>query len=161
MIKILFIIQLTKTPYLDREPNSIDWDITFTKYITPVQGTPYGVTGVLSNNGVQVAQVIMYQIQILTVRLQHTMTSKINIIGYDWKSFDMSTFSYSVEPYRCYFIKDQNDKIWRIVFTSFEGSSTGNIEFNLEEMSSSTFISTIKLILVLLKFIQILYQIII
>ena len=36
-----------------------------------------------------------------------------------------------------------------------------NIEFNLEEMTSSTFFLIIKLILVLLKFIQILYQIII
>jgi hypothetical protein len=127
---------------LDREPNSTDWDITFTKYITPVQGTPYGVTGVLSNSGVQVAQVDnVPDPNSYSDYLQHTMTSEINIIGYDWKSFDMSTFSYSVEPYRCYFIKDQNDKIWRIVFTSFEGSSTGNIEFNLDEMTSSTFIS--------------------
>ena len=127
---------------IDREPISTDWDITFTKYISPVQGTPYGVTGVLSNNGVQVAQVDnVPDPNSYSDYSQHTMTSEINTIGYDWKSFDMSTFSYSVEPYRCYFIKDQNDKIWRIVFTSFEGSSTGNIEFNLEEMSSSTFIS--------------------
>tara|TARA_Y100000739_G_scaffold95741_1_gene81942 strand:- start:275 stop:697 length:423 start_codon:yes stop_codon:yes gene_type:complete len=55
----------------------------------------------------------------------------------------MSTFSYSVEPYRCYFLKDLNDKVWRIVFNSFEGSSTGIIEFNTEEMTSSTSISNL------------------
>ena len=53
----------------------------------------------------------------------------------------MSTMSYSVNPTRCYFIKDFNDKVWRIVFTSFEGSSTGNIEFNKEEVTNSTYIS--------------------
>ena len=84
-------------------------------------GNPYGVTGVLSNSGVQVAQVDnVPDPNSYSDYLQHTMTSEINIIGYDWKSFDMSTFSYSVEPYRCYFIKDQNDKIWRIVFTSLK-----------------------------------------
>jgi len=70
--------------------------------------------------------------------------TEINSIGYDWKSFDMSTFSYSVEPYRCYFVKDLQDKIWRIIFTSFEGSSTGNIEFNTLEMTSSTSISELQ-----------------
>ena len=56
----------------------------------------------------------------------------------------MSTFSYSVEPYRCYFVKDLQDKVWRIIFTSFEGSSTGNIEFNAQEMTSSTSISQLQ-----------------
>ena len=135
---------LDQNVILDREPISQDWDITFTKYITPVQGMAYGVTGVLSNSGIKVAQVdnladpnnyIDYS--------QHPMMTEINSIGYDWKSFDMSTFSYSVEPYRCYFLKDLNDKVWRIVFNSFEGSSTGIIEFNTEEMTSSTSISNL------------------
>ena len=69
---------------------------------------------------------------------QHVLHSEMNTIGYDWKSFDMSSFSYVLDPYRCYFLKDYNDKIWRIIFTSFEGSSTGIVEFNTEEVSSST-----------------------
>ena len=130
---------------LDREPNSIDWDITFTKYITPVQGMPYGVTGVMSNDGVQVAQVDnLPDPNSYTDYSQHSMSTEINTIGYDWKSFDMSTFSYSVEPYRCYFVKDLQDKVWRIIFTSFEGSSTGNIEFNTQEMTSSTSVSELQ-----------------
>ena len=130
---------LDQNSVLDREPNSIDWDITFTKYITPVQGMPYGVTGVMSNDGVQVAQVDnLPDPNSYSDYSQHSMSTEINTIGYDWKSFDMSTFSYSVEPYRCYFVKDLQDKVWRIIFTSFEGSSTGNIDFNTQEMTSST-----------------------
>ena len=136
---------LDQNSVLDREPNSINWDITFTKYITPVQGMPYGVTGVMSNDGVQVAQVDnLPDPNSYTDYSQHSMSAEINTIGYDWKSFDMSTFSYSVEPYRCYFVKDLQDKVWRIIFTSFEGSSTGDIEFNTQEMTSSTSISELQ-----------------
>lgn len=136
---------LDQNSVLDREPNSIDWDITFTKYITLVQGMPYGVTGVMSNEGVQVAQVDnLPDPNSYSDYSQHLMNTEINTIGYDWKSFDMSTFSYSVEPYRCYFVKDLQDKVWRIIFTSFEGSSTGNIEFNTQEITSSTSISELQ-----------------
>ena len=136
---------LDQNSVLDREPNSVDWDITFTKYITPVQGMPYGVTGVLSNDGVHVAQADnIPDPNSYNDYSQHPMMTEINSIGYDWKSFDMSTFSYSVGPYRCYFVKDLQNKIWRIIFTSFEGSSTGNIEFNTLEMTSSTSISELQ-----------------
>ena len=136
---------LDQNSVLDREPNSIDWDITFTKYITLVQGMPYGVTGVMSNEGVQVAQVDnLPDPNSYSDYSQHLMNTEINTIGYDWKSFDMSTFSYSVEPYRCYFVKDLQDKVWRIIFTSFEGSSTGNIEFNTQEMTSPSSISELQ-----------------
>ena len=136
---------LDQNVILDREPISQDWDITFTKYITPVQGMAYGVTGVLSNDGVHVAQADnIPDPNSYNDYSQHPMMTEINSIGYDWKSFDMSTFSYSVEPYRCYFVKDLQDKVWRIIFTSFEGSSTGNIEFNAQEMTSSTSISQLQ-----------------
>mgnify|MGYP001159667402 FL=1 len=129
---------------LDREPISQDWDITFTKYITPVQGMPYGVTGVLSNSGIQVAKVDnLSDPNNYTDYSQHTMMSEMNTIGYDWKDFDMSSFSYIIDSDRCYFLKDYNNKVWRIVFNSFEGSSTGIVEFNTQEMTSSTFISNL------------------
>ncbi len=130
---------LDQNTSLNREPASQDWDITFTKYITPVQGMAYSVTGVLSNSGVQVAQVDnLPDPNTYTDYTQHTMMTEMNIIGYDWKDFDMSTFSYVLDPNRCYFVKDFNDRVWRIVFTSFEGSSTGVIEFNTQEMTGGS-----------------------
>ena len=140
--KNFFYYSLDQNSILDREPNSVDWDITFTKYITPVQGMPYGVTGVLSNDGVRVAQADnIPDPNSYNDYSQHPMMTEINSIGYDWKTFNMSSFSYSIEPYRCYFVKDLNDNIWRIIFTSFEGSSSGNIEFNTVNLTSSTFIA--------------------
>jgi len=124
---------------LDREPLTQDWDITFSKYITPVQGMAYGVTGVLMNDGIKACLVEnLPDPNSYTNYTQHVLHSEMNTIGYDWKEFDMSSFSYVLDPYRCYFVKDYNDKIWRIIFTSFEGSSTGIVEFNTEEVSSST-----------------------
>jgi len=130
---------LDQNTSLNREPASEDWDITFTKYITPVQGMTYSVAGVLSNSGVQVAQVDnLPDPNTYTDYTQHTMMTEIDIIGHDWKDFDMSIFSYVLDPNRCYFVKDLNDRVWRIVFTSFEGSSTGIVEFNTQEMTGGS-----------------------
>ena len=36
------------------------------------------------------------------------------------------------------FIKDYQEQVWRLVFTGFDGSSTGNIEFNAELLSTTS-----------------------
>ena len=123
---------------IDREPAISDWEITFTKYITPVQGTPYGVTGVLSNVGIKIADADnIPSPNTYTNYNAHSFHQEINTIGYDWKTFDMSTFSYTIDNDRCFFLKDYNQNVWRIIFTSFEGTSTGNIEFNVQSLSTT------------------------
>ena len=43
---------------LDREPLMSDWDLTFTKYIATLSpGVYYSVSGALSNNNIEVAEV--------------------------------------------------------------------------------------------------------
>ena len=37
-----------------------------------------------------------------------------------------------------FFIKDYNQNVWRVIFTQFDGSSTGNIEFNVQSLSSTS-----------------------
>ncbi len=121
---------------IDREPALSDWDITFTKYRTPVQGMPYSVTGVLSNIGIKIAQADNVTNPILyTDYTNHNFDNYINSIGYDWKQFQGS---YIIVPNRVYFIKDYQEQVWRLVFTGFEGSSTGNIEFNAELLSTTS-----------------------
>ena len=121
---------------IDREPILSDWDITFTKYITAVQGTPYSVTGALSNTGIQVAEAdnILSPLN-YTDYTNHNFEQEINTIGYDWKNFQGS---YVIDPNRCYFILDYNQNIWRLVFTSFQGSSTGDIEFNKQLLTTTS-----------------------
>ena len=124
---------------VDREPNKNDWDITFTKYLTlyPFQGgfTPYSVTGVLHNEGVEVAQAdnISSPLSYNNYNL-HTFSNNINTIGFDWKVFQGS---YTIVNNLCYFVRDKSNNIWRLTFTNFEGTSTGNIEFNTELLSST------------------------
>ncbi len=118
----------------DREPELSEWDISFTKYITPVQGTPYPVTGVLSNVGIKIAKAINIADPFNYIDFSsHTFIEDINSIGYDWKTFQGS---YIIDNNRCYFVKDYNNNIWRIIFTNFEGTTSGNIEFNTELIGS-------------------------
>jgi hypothetical protein len=124
---------------VDREPNKNDWDITFTKYLTlyPFQGgfTPYSVTGVLHNEGVEVAQAdnISSPLSYNNYNL-HSFSNNINTIGFDWKVFQGS---YTIVNNLCYFVRDKSNNIWRLTFSNFEGTSTGNIEFNTELLSST------------------------
>ena len=98
---------------MDREPSLSDWDITFTRYITPVQGMPYSVTGVLSNIGIQIAQADNIANPLLyTDYVSHNFENEMNSIGYDWKQF---SGSYVIVPNRSYFIKNYQDQVWRLV----------------------------------------------
>ena len=129
---------------MDREPLSTDWDITFTKYIAqiPFQQSvmAYGVTGVLHNNGIEAIEVNnITNPNTYSNYTAHTFQTNINTIGYQWKSYDMSSSSYLIDPNTCFFIKDHSSNIYRIVFTAFGGSSNGDIQFNTQLVSTTSF----------------------
>ena len=128
--KNFIYFSIDQNTIIDREPISSEWDITFTKYISPVQAMPYPVTGVLTNSNTKVAKATGVTDPLTYFDYSnHNFNNDINSIGYDWKSYQGS---YVVDANRCYFIKDINENIWRLVFNSFDGMSTGNIEFNTE-----------------------------
>ena len=128
--KNFIYFSIDQNTIIDREPISSEWDITFTKYISPVQAMPYPVTGVLTNNNTEVAKATGVTDPLTYFDYSnHNFNNEINSIGYDWKSYQGS---FVVDANRCYFIKDKNENIWRLVFNSFDGMSTGNIEFNSE-----------------------------
>jgi hypothetical protein len=119
---------------VDPEPPTTDWDLLFTKYyqLTPYE---YTVVGALQNKGVTAAQVD----NIPTDDADWTtvpFNENMNVIGSDWKVFDMGTFQYNIVPERTYFVKDVPGNIWKIVFTAFGGSATGDISFNQEMVSA-------------------------
>jgi hypothetical protein len=121
---------------VDFEPPKADWDILFTKYMSvQPDGTPYPVTGVLSNDGVK------------SKAFHHTSPDYIqwwvnpwdslrSSIGYDWKSFDMNTFTYKVEDSLVYFVRSLQGDVYKLIFTKFEGSATGVIVFEKEKISN-------------------------
>ena len=123
---------------IDREPDNTTWDLVFTKYVSEVApGMPYGVTGILSNSGVELSKAEnLTTPKTYSNHNAHTFLTEINIIGYDWKTFNMNTYQYDLDTSSCYFVKDVDGDIWRMVFTGFGGSSTGKFYFEKENLSS-------------------------
>ncbi len=118
---------------IDREPLSADWDITFCRYVTFIPG-PYAVTGVLHNKQVTASRSGGAP-PADAVWTDAVFNTHINTIGFDWKTFDMGTFQYVIEDSLAYFVKDVPGNIWKVVFTGFDGSSSGNIAFTTELVS--------------------------
>lgn len=123
---------------VDREPASDDWDIVFTNYVLELApGYFSGVTSVLSNSTFRALTVSeSNNVPVVESDLNaNPYDSQIDLIGYDWKSFNMGTFTYEIEDSLCYFIKDENNNVWKLVFTGFAGSSTGKIYFTKEKVA--------------------------
>ncbi len=108
------------------EPAKATWDLQFTKYWD--ESIPYIVTGVLSNNNILVAQMMDTDTSNNDYATA-TYSKVLNTIGSDWKTLNNETFTYVVNENQLYFIKDLNNKYYKMVFTKFAGSSTGNIEY--------------------------------
>lgn len=120
---------------IDREPDSDSWDITFTKYIGELSpGVNYGVTGALSNYGVSIAQADGVDVTTANY-MDYSFEGEINVIGYDWKSFNGMQFV--LTPDLTYFVNDVNGNVYQITFTNFEGSSSGVIEFETTLLMTS------------------------
>jgi len=117
---------------LDLEPSKESWDLVFTKYSAEIQSNVnYVVTGVLLNNGVKA-----YKDSKVSNPFTHTLDtslyqSDMNTIGYNWKSFNGSSFV--IEDSIVFFLQDKNAKNWRFVFTRFDGSATGKVVLNKQE----------------------------
>ena len=58
---------------------------------------------------------------------QSSLSSDIDVIGYDWKEFDGR--EWNLEDRRAYFIQDLEGRNWKIYFISFGGSGDGNSIF--------------------------------
>ena len=119
------------------EPAIADWDFVFTKYATDYFGDAslfYPVTGVLHSDEVTVAQNDEPSGMLANPTL--TYSDEINTIGYDWKTLN-DAWAYDVSSNQAYYIKYADDTIYRLYFTAFEGSSTGNLSFAFENVTNA------------------------
>jgi hypothetical protein len=135
---------LTTNSLIDREPKADKWDFVITKYMEMISNgqslVPYPVLGVLTNtlrtstkgvvsySGVKVAQkngVDITSNDYSTASFQ----SSISIIGSDWKSFDMGSNQWTLMTDVVYFLQRTDNKIYKLYFTKFAGSTTGSMEF--------------------------------
>jgi hypothetical protein len=119
---------------VDVEPAD-GFDFALLRYSTPLDdGTggllDYTVTGVLAGPGVEVAQADA--VDPATVSHEDyvsELSTELDIIGHDWKSFDLGTFSWLIPEDLVYFVRTADAKMWKIQFVDFEGSSTGIATF--------------------------------
>jgi len=118
---------------MDIEPENNTWDLVFLKYIADLGGGfYYPVTGCLSNKNTSVQEVDgLFDPFYESDFSSELMSDLADEIGYDWKDYDMELGVYNVADDRCYFISEENGSVWRVVFTTFEGSETGNIELGI------------------------------
>jgi hypothetical protein len=126
---------------LDREPAIKTWDLTAFRYygLTPDNTgsfQSYPLTGILQSPNVTVAKVIKRDTA-SDSQSGLTYNSRINTIGSDWKAFDL-TAGWKVADSTAYFIKAQNGKIYKLIFTRFGGTTTGNMIFTKELILTSS-----------------------
>jgi hypothetical protein len=114
------------------EPNQQEWDLLFTQYAAniPFFGA-YPSTGVLQNAGVHAVKA--YPVEDTETYEEHQtkeFSSAINTIGYQWKNYDFASASWMIADSTVYFVRAKNGALWKLVFTGFGGSSTGDYMFN-------------------------------
>jgi len=109
------------------EPPDTDYDLIFTQYTTLLftslgQAYPYLVTGVLLNrNQVQAAVDTVNDFSSITFDIAKNMnfTSKLDVIGYDWKYYNFDAGSYTVRTGLSYVIKDTRGYLYKLRFIGF------------------------------------------
>ena len=129
---------LTNLEIVNREPDSNDWDIVFTKYETDLNAENsqgelfYIVTGALSNSNLVYQYDGFLDVNPENSGIVNNAVYTISSIGWDWKEFGGG--GYTIVPNRAYFILNQNEnKIYKIFFESFSGGSSGNCSFFIEQ----------------------------
>lgn len=132
--KRFYYYSLANNEALDRDPESESWDILFTKYMDLTEDNegnwvPYLVTGATSN--VDIGANEFYPVaDDFNFWGEMPFDSAKNVIGYDWKSFDMGTFTWKVADSTAYFVQSYNGDVYKLTFESWEGSTTGNFVIN-------------------------------
>ena len=119
----------------DLQPANDSWELVFTKYMAPIQAGPsisyYPVSGIKVNDGIEIAQRegIPSESDDMT---NLTWSTSISEIGYDWKSFNRTTFQYDIQDSLAFFVKLTDGDVWKLVFTDYAGSGQGKYVFTKE-----------------------------
>lgn len=124
---------------LAQEPDASTWDLVFTKYLgfvtQPAEGF-YPVVGCFQNRDIQTLQVDGVPSASASWS-DGTFSEDINVIGFDWKSFNMTTFMWEYAQDRTYFVQDRDGNIWKLIFSEYGGSAAGTITFTQELVSAT------------------------
>lgn len=125
------------------------FDLLFTRYVTPLpdgQGDTldYVVTGVHSGVGIEIAEAVGVDVENVKFKnYQAELSTQLDVIGQDWKRFDLNTFSWEIADSLAFFLVDQQKTVWKLVFIDFEGSASGNIVFTKENVGMLSSVATL------------------
>lgn len=125
---------------VDIEPASTTWDIVFGKYADYTKDmsgntVPYVVAGIRSNFQTYVAKIANGANQ-SSAPEETAYSAEINTIGYTWKTF--AGTAWTIDKTTAYFVKTQENKIFKLVFQDFGGSATGSTTYSQDEILTSS-----------------------
>lgn len=113
------------------EPPKTQWDIVFTryqhvyrKYNPDNSDFPYPVNGVLSNPYQTTSaddSTKAYDFYAFDTLKAETfdMVPNRDVIGFDWKTVNINTGKYTMNPNQIFLVKDQEQRLWKLRFVSF------------------------------------------
>ena len=127
--KNFFYYNVLTDQFLDREPATASWDFVVRRYLTEIQSTWYPVTGIQTNLN-RVSSMISGVDTASNNWSSVPLDDVIDNIGSDWKSFNNTTFAWELADSTIYFATSVTGDLYKVVFTSFAGSSSGNFSFN-------------------------------
>lgn len=104
-----------------------EWDLCFTQYVHLFYDpyTPYLVSGVLINDkaGVRAQRLLQaYDDVDFNAIQENNYSAYSNVIGYDWKFFDLDAGQYTVYLEYVYAIKTADERVYKLHFLDFYNS---------------------------------------
>jgi hypothetical protein len=124
------------------EPAKDSWDIVFTRYrhiYTELENFPYLVSGVLLNpNNTMAAEDSTTGYTDMNINTVATAKfySNRDLIGFDWKSYDLDKGKYTVKTKKGYLVKTRKEQYYKLHFTDFysEQGVKGSPAFEFERL---------------------------
>lgn len=125
-----------------REPHNTSWDLVFGKYqvkydLGDGSYMPYTVSGVKQNQNVFVAQLDDVNVDTVEEPDSAAFDANITTIGHDWKKYLMQEGYYEISENRAYFVKSIEEIVYKLEFTDYSGSATGEFTFNQTRLGTS------------------------
>jgi len=117
-------LQFKTNETLQIEPAKEDFDLVFTQYLHTFYQprTDYLVTGaILNKHKVRVIELsdTAFEDVDISVLDTHEWNDSLDVIGYDWKYYDFSSATYTVNDRQVYVLKDTEGFYYKLHFTSF------------------------------------------
>jgi hypothetical protein len=121
------------------EPKKDLWDLSFTSYTHIFgDGTPYLVTGVLSNrNGTRVFESpVAFDDITFAYASTADFSTDIDVIGYDWKTYNFDLSTYVIQFDKAYIIRSVDNLYYKLRFLDFYDAmgAKGAPTFELQEI---------------------------